>query len=218
MGYLLKRKLLHLFFPTRCPVCGCFIGAMDRFCVSCAEKLTRYEESFGIEGAVSFTAAFVYDDNIRPAVFLLKDGTDGNAAYALGGALADRLRENGSANGTDIIVPAPMHRRDIRRRGFNQSALIAAEVSRILDIPTDPKAVTKTRHTHTQKGLGKSGRAVNLRNAFSASDRLKGKNVLLIDDICTTGSTLREITAAIKKAGAASVSCACCCKTSSRKD
>jgi ComF family protein len=218
MTYLLKRKLLHLFFPTRCPVCGGYIGAMERFCSECAEKLTRYEGSFSIKGAESFTAAFVYDDVIKPAVFLLKDGICGNADYALGGELADRLSAEGIAKDIDVIVPAPMHRRAVRRRGFNQSSLIAKELGRILNIPTDMKSVTKIRHTHTQKGLGKGGRTINLRNAFSASEVLGGKRVLLVDDICTTGSTLREITAAIKKAGAASVRCACCCKTNSHRN
>ena len=218
MKYPLKRKLLHLFFPSRCPVCGEFIGAFDRFCAGCADKPVRYEGNFSIEGANSFTAAYEYDDNIKPAVFLLKDGTCGNAAYALGGALADRLRENGIDDAIDIVVPAPMYKRDIRRRGFNQSALIAKEVGRILGVPADCRAAVKTRPTHTQKGLSGSERKVNLSNAFSASDKLKGKRVLLVDDICTTGSTLREVTAAIKKAGAASVHCACCCKTISHKD
>lgn len=218
MTYLLKRKLLHLFFPTRCPVCGIYIGAMERFCSNCVEKLTRYEGSFSIKGAESFTAAFVYDDVIKPAVFLLKDGVCGNADYALGGELADRLKAEGIAKNIDVIVPAPMHRRDVRRRGFNQSSLIAKELGRMLNIPTDMKSVTKVRHTHTQKGLGKGGRTINLRNAFSASEVLRGKRVLLVDDICTTGSTLREITAAIKKAGAASVRCACCCKTNSHRN
>lgn len=218
MGYLLKRKLLHLFFPTRCPVCGEFIGAMERFCGSCENKLTRYTGSFRIDGADSFTAVFEYDDIIKPAVILLKDGTCGNTAYALGGELADKLNTEGITKDTDVIVPAPMHRKDVLRRGFNQSDLIARELARILGIPVDTRSVVKIRHTHTQKGLDKGGRAVNLRNAFSASEKLKGKRVLLVDDICTTGSTLREITAAIKKAGAASVRCACCCKTNSHRD
>ena len=218
MRYLLKRKLLHLFFPTRCPVCGELIGAMERFCGSCEKKLTRYTGSFSIDGADSFTAVYEYDDNIKPAVFLLKDGTCGNAAYALGGELADKLNADGITKATDVIVPAPMHRKDVLRRGFNQSDLIARELERILGIPADTRSVVKIRHTHTQKGLGKGGRAVNLRHAFSASEKLKGKRVLLVDDICTTGSTLREITAAIKNAGAASVRCACCCKTNSHRD
>lgn len=217
MRFLWKRKLLHLFFPTRCPICGELIGAMERFCVECTAKLGTYSGSFAIEGADSFTAAFDYDENVKPAVFLLKNGTDGNAAYALGGALADRLKTDGIASKVDVIIPAPMHKKDIRKRGFNQSVLIAHEVGRSLGLPVDTKSVVKSRHTHSQKELSRVSRTVNLKSAFTASPEVKGKNVLLIDDICTTGSTLREITAALKQAGASSVHCACCCKTPLRK-
>ena len=217
MRYTLKRRILHLFFPTRCPVCGELIGAMERFCAECTAKLGVYSGSFKIDGADSFTAAFNYNENVKPAVFLLKNGTDGNASYALGGALADRLKADGITSKVDVIIPAPMHKKDILRRGFNQSVLIASEVGRVLGLPVDTKSVVKSRHTHSQKELSRVSRAVNLKSAFTASPEVKGKNVLLIDDICTTGSTLREITAALKKAGAASVHCACCCKTLSRK-
>ena len=215
MSYSFRRKLLHLFFPTRCPVCGQFIGAMERFCGKCTGSLNKYGGSFGIEGAAGFTAAFDYDDNIKPAIYLLKNGTDGNAAYALGGALADRLKAEGTAKDADIIVPAPMYRRDVFRRGFNQSVLIAKEMSRILDIPMDTEAVKKTRNTKAQKELDRLSRSVNLKGAFTAvPERVRGKRILLIDDICTTGSTLRELAAVLNDNGAASVYCACCCKTS----
>lgn len=218
MRYITKRRLLHIFFPTRCPVCGGIIGAMDRFCGGCAAKLNSYKGGFSVEGAVSFTAAFDYDDSIKPAILLLKDGTDGNAAYALGGALADRLRAEGASEGADMIVPVPMYRRDTFRRGFNQSALIAREVGRELGIAVEERAVRKIKCTKAQKELNKLERALNLRGAFAAdADKVKGKHILLIDDICTTGSTLRELTAVLLKSGAASVSCACCCKTVSRK-
>ena len=84
MRYTLKRKLLHLFFPTRCPICGDIIGAMERFCSDCAAALAPYDDKMSIEGAESFTAAFRYDDQVKPAIFLLKRGIDGNASYALG--------------------------------------------------------------------------------------------------------------------------------------
>lgn len=219
MRYITKRRLLHIFFPTRCPVCGGIIGAMDRFCGGCAAKLNSYKGGFSVEGAVSFTAAFDYDDSIKPAILLLKDGTDGNAAYALGGALADRLRAEGASEGADMIVPVPMYRRDTFRRGFNQSALIAREVGRELGIAVEERAVRKIKCTKAQKELNKLERALNLRGAFAAdADKVMGKHILLIDDICTTGSTLRELTAVLLKSGAASVSCACCCKTVSRKE
>ena len=216
MRYSFRRRLLHLFFPTRCPVCGQIIGAEERFCGECTDSLSRYSGSFHIEGAAGFTAAFDYDDSIKPAIYLLKNGTDGNAAYALGGALADRLKAESTAKDADIIVPAPMYRRDVFRRGFNQSVLIAKEMSRILGIPADTKAVAKTRNTKAQKGLDRLSRSVNLKGAFAAvPDRVRGKRILLVDDICTTGSTLRELTAVLIDSGAASVYCACCCKTPS---
>jgi len=214
MRYTLKRKLLHLFFPTRCPICGDIIGAMERFCSDCAAALAPYDDKMSIEGAVSFTAAFRYDDQVKPAIFLLKRGIDGNASYALGGALADRIRAEGFANDIDIIIPTPMHRRDIWRRSFNQAVLIAREVGRELGIDVDEKAVAKLRRTRAQKELDSLSRTRNLKNAFTAdSTKLKNKRVLLIDDICTTGSTLRELTSIIMKNGATSVRCACCCKT-----
>ena len=214
MRYTLKRRLLHLFFPTRCPICGSIIGYMDRFCHDCNEKLNVYDDCINIEGAESFTAAFKYDAVTKPAIFLLKRGVDGNASYALGGALADKLKSESIADKIDVIVPAPMHRSDIRRRGFNQAELIANEIGRKLDIPVDNKAVIKIRRTRAQKELDKLSRANNLKAAFAAdATRLRNKRVLLVDDICTTGSTLREITSIIMKNGATSVRCACCCKT-----
>ena len=187
---------------------------MDRFCNDCNEKLNAYDDCINIEGAESFTAVFKYDDVIKPAIFLLKRGVDGNASYALGRALADKLKAEGITDKIDVIVPAPMHRSDVRRRGFNQAVLIADEIGIALSIPVDKKAVSKIRRTQAQKELDKLSRSRNLKNAFTAEpSRLRNKRVLLVDDICTTGSTLRELTSIIKKNGATTVRCACCCKT-----
>ena len=218
MRFETKRKILHLFFPTRCPVCGDIIGAMDTFCKSCEGKLSIYDGTFSIEGAESYTAAFEYDDSVKPAIFLMKNGIGGNADFALGSILAERLKSEGVSDKIDIIVPAPLHKKDLRRRSFNQSLLIAKEISRILDIPVETKAVFKSRRTRAQKELDHLKRSLNLKNAFSAdSEKIKGKRVLIVDYICTTGSTLRELTAVVKENGAVSVHCACCCKTAKKK-
>lgn len=218
MRFETKRSILHLFFPTRCPVCGEFIGAMDRFCTSCSDKLKEFDENFTIDGADSFTAVYEYDDTAKKVVFLLKDGTCGNAAYALGGALAEKLKALKMSEKADIIVPTPMYRKDIFKRSYNQSLLIAREISRQLNIPVEKNAVFKIRRTQAQKDLDSLKRSLNLKGAFSAdSSKLKGKRVLIVDDICTTGSTLRELTAVILKSGAVSVHCACCCKTMKKR-
>ncbi len=125
------------------------------------------------------------------------------------------LRENGIAKKADVIVPVPMYRSDKRRRGYNQSALIARVMSNELDIPLAEKAVEKQRLTARQKELTRDERAVNLKNAFEVTlpQNIRGKKVLLIDDVCTTGATMSEITEILLKSGAAAVHCASCCKT-----
>jgi ComF family protein len=215
MNYILKRKLLHFFFPTRCPVCGEFIGALDSFCPACTDKVTSFRGSADIKGASGFTAAFEYDINISPAVILLKKGVCGNADYALGRALAGRLKENNVPGNVDIIVPVPLHRSARRRRGFNQTELISAVVSRELGIPVVSNALEKSAKTADQKHLDSIHRRTNLRGAFRAvrPELISGKRVLLIDDVSTTGSTLVELTELLLASGASSVHCAACCKT-----
>ena len=209
-----KRRLLHLFFTNRCPVCGGFIGAMEHFCKDCGGKLTPFTGEFAIAGAEDFFGAFEYNDEVSPAVILLKRGRCGNGAYALGGALAERLRGTAAA-GADLILPAPLHRRDRRVRGYNQAELIAREVGRLLGIAVRRDILRKTEETLPQKTLSKNQRQVNLRDAFEVTDTaaVRGRKLLLIDDVCTTGSTLEELTACLRSAGAEKVWCAACCKT-----
>ena len=167
MDIKLKRSLLALFFPNRCPVCGAIIGSMERFCISCTGKLTPYTGTSRPPHTKSFTACFVYDENIRPAIMLLKRGVCGNADYALGMYLAEKLRENGISDRIDLLIPVPMSRSGKAERGFNQSELICKVVGRELGIPTARSAAAKIRSTLPQKSLGRMSRRVNVRNAFS---------------------------------------------------
>ncbi|MBR5514043.1 MAG: ComF family protein [Ruminococcus sp.] len=215
MDYMLKKRLISLIFPTRCPVCGEVIFPHEDFCGKCNNELTEYKGGFKISEAKSFTAPFEYDEKISPAVILLKRGIKGNAVYALGEALAAALENHGISQKVDIIIPVPLYKSDKRERGFNQAELIAREVGRTLKIDVSTDIVKKVRKTTQQKTLSKRERKVNLINAFDVSipDKIKDKRILLIDDVCTTGSTLTEITVLLRKNGAAEVHCAVCCKT-----
>ncbi len=215
MKFETKRKVLHFFFPTRCPVCGEVIYALDRFCKNCPETLTPYEGDFIPDHAAGFTAVYEYDENIRPAINLLKSGVCDNADYALGGELADALALNGTAEKIDVIVPVPMYKKQLRKRTYNQSLLIADVISRQLDIPVDRDSVVKVRETTSQKTLGKADRKNNLKDAFAVSfpDKIKDRKILLVDDICTTGSTFEELVKVLLESGAAEVYCASACKT-----
>ena len=215
MDIKLKRSLLALFFPNRCPVCGVIIGSMERFCINCTGKLTPYTGTSRPPHTKSFTACFVYDENIRPAIMLLKRGVCGNADYALGMYLAEKLRENGISDRIDLLIPVPMSRSGKAERGFNQSELICKVVGRELGIPTAKGAAAKIRSTLPQKSLGRMSRRVNVRNAFSVRkpEVIAGKRVLIIDDICTTGSTISELAKVLSSSGAPEVHAASCCRT-----
>ncbi len=205
--------VLHLLYPTRCPVCGDFIDCNMKFCKECESKLKLFSGDVYIPNADGFSAVYEYNENISPAIFLLKNGICGNAAYALGNSLAEKLiSENISA---DMITFVPMYPKDRRKRSFNQSFLIAAETGAVMNIPVADDLIVKTRRTSEQKLLSGKERRVNLIDAFAPlnKEKIKNKNIILIDDICTTGSTLAEISSLLKANGASSVHCACCCKT-----
>ena len=186
---------------------------MDGFCDKCEDVLIKYNYNFNMPKIKKFIAAFEYNDKIAPAIFIMKDGIGGNAPYALGTALAERIKSTGIQ--ADFIVPVPMYRENLRKRGFNQAELIAKEVGCILDIEVRTGIVLKNRKTLPQKELSKVQRKINLKGAFSVADKseVKNKCILIIDDVCTTGSTLSEIADILTECGAESIFCACACKT-----
>lgn len=207
MNYFLKRRILNLFFPNRCPICSEIIKSDECFCPECADKLTLYTGSFRITGATECFSALVYDKSVQPAVSLLKRGNCGNADYAFGKYLADVLKNNDIPNRVDFIVPVPMSKSSRRRRGYNQSELIAEAVSAEIGIPVKC-IVRKIRNTKEQKTLSKAERRINLKNAFEVTEDVSGKRILLLDDVCTTGSTFSEIAVMLRKSGADEVFCA----------
>lgn len=115
----------------------------------------------------------------------------------------------------DLIVPIPLHPRRRRHRGYNQSELLARPLAARLGISFSAVALTRTRHTAPQVGLGPEARAVNVRDAFSAApDLVAGRSLLLIDDVLTTGATMTAAATALLASGAASVSAYCLARVS----
>jgi ComF family protein len=120
-------------------------------------------------------------------------------------ALASLLEEALRDRGFDAVAGVPMHAAKERRRGYNQAELLARALSRRIDIQCDMTLLTRRRERATQSSLPKRDRAANVRGAFAASSRVKGKSILIVDDICTTGETLRACAATLSAAGAARV-------------
>jgi ComF family protein len=107
----------------------------------------------------------------------------------------------------DVIVPVPLHPKRLRWRGFNQSLLLARQISRAYGTPTDPFMLRRVKETPPQTQLTEDERRKNMRNAFAldAEKSLKDKTVLLVDDVYTSGATVNECSLTLKRGGAREV-------------
>lgn len=210
----LYRFLIDLLYPNICPACGVRIDYNGDFCDSCREKLVRYSGDYSIENADETAFFCVYTEEVKAITLKYKKDPCGNTHYAYAKGIAAVLAEKKLSDKLDLILFVPMTAADKRKRGYNQTELIAKELRYILEKPC-LNALVKVRETRSQKSLSGMERRVNVKNAFSAKnpEKLRGKNVLIIDDVCTTGSTLAEAARAIKAAGAEKVYAAAFAKT-----
>lgn len=120
---------------------------------------------------------------------------------ALAALVDDTLRDRDF----DALVAVPMQRAKERKRGYNQAELLARALARRIGVPCDMRLLTRRRGGATQSSLPKRERAANVHGAFAASTRAKGRAILIVDDISTTGETLRACAAALRDAGASRV-------------
>ncbi len=106
-----------------------------------------------------------------------------------------------------LILPVPLYKKKQRQRGYNQSELLARELAKLRNLPLDTTSLIRSRNTPSQTKLGREGRLQNMSGAFSCVNpaAVKGKIVLLIDDVATTGATLEGCAEALKAAGAKKV-------------
>jgi len=112
-----------------------------------------------------------------------------------------------------LLIPVPLHIKRLRERGFNQALEIAKPISKQLKIPIDKKSCYRIRHTAAQSGLSQQDRLKNLKNAFDMKKPLTTKHIALIDDVMTTGQTLKELANLLRKNGVETIDVWCCAKT-----
>jgi ComF family protein len=151
-------------------------------------------------------SVFVYDDAMGDVIHAFKYGNHPAHGRALGKVMASRF--SACFSDIELIVPVPMYRKKERSRGFNQANILAREIARDTGIAYDCKSLLRVRDTAAQSGLTAPARKVNLAGAFSLSGNSRAivnKNILLVDDIMTTGSTLHECAGVLKRGGAATV-------------
>ncbi len=226
----LMRGALALVYPPRCLLCGglvesdhglcgpCwrdtpFLGGLC--CDLCAAPLPGHSQQAEIcdncraEGRpwAHGSAALLYRDNGRKLVLMLKHGDRHDIARPAAVWMARRLQ--GCVPKDALVVPVPLHLRRHLRRRYNQSALLGVALSGLLGLQHVPDALLRRRATPSLDGKGRDARSATLEGAIIADPRnrvpLRGRNVLLVDDVMTSGATLSAASLACKEAGAAQV-------------
>jgi ComF family protein len=217
--------VLNILFPETCPVClkksqdhatapicsDCWM-TMEPYtgpmCQRCGRPLVSDSASIcggclESEPAFEYARSFgLYEGALRKAINHLKY----YGKRRLAGPLADMMIRMQLPQ-ADAVIPVPLYRSRHRGREFNQSALVSRQLAGHLKAELIINSLTKTRDTVPQVGLRYKERIINVRNAFRVEDgrKISGKKIILVDDVVTTGSTIRECAKVLKKGGASHV-------------
>jgi ComF family protein len=179
-----------------CVTCGLPLEATQaETCGACLAKPPRISRT---------RAAVAYGDLSRGLAIRLKYGRKVAIARTMARYMAPLI---GSVEGQAVLVPVPLHRSRLWQGGFNQSGLVARELARALNLPTDALALRRLKRTPPLKGMSSLQRRKTVAGAFKVADKaaVSGRTVILIDDVLTTGSTAEACARALKRAGAARV-------------
>ena len=210
------RALLELIYPIRAECMGCGTRAgfeRDWLCEDCRQALSNRwvgaappPEGGLIDGAAY---AYLYGGPAGGLVRNLKYRGVSRLAEPMGRQML-RAFDGLQPAQIDCVVPVPMHIRRTRKRGVNQALLLAREMAGGLGLPL-AEALVRTRNTRQQARLDAAERLHNLDGAFAVACDVKGKRVLLVDDVCTTGATANACAEALRAGGASAVLLVCFC-------
>lgn len=205
-------KSIHsLLFPSKN---WCFFCKEDTIfihsylCHDCKENLEILDRQIDLDSSDIESTFYVLGFNrfIKDQVYDYKFNGKSYLYKPLGQIMVDSIKRI-DLQGIDVIYFVPSHRRKEAIRGYNQSELLANYIGKSLDIQVSYKNLIKYRHTKAQNKLDKSNRLINLKDSFKIRKpiEVKGKNILLVDDIVTTGSTFIECGKELKANGAAKI-------------
>ena len=188
--------LLDLAFPPRCPACGDQPLPASPFCALCGGAIDPV-----LEGPDQVRAGALFGGPIADAIHALKYGDRAEAAVPLGRWLAGRVEVPPGAR----VVWVPLGRRRRIQRGYDQAMLLAGAFARAAGLRLLRGAMRRVRETPPQVGRDRAARARNVAGAFTASKAVAGLDLVLVDDVVTTGATAEAASHALREAGARSV-------------
>jgi ComF family protein len=225
--------VVDLVFPPRCPLCGEGLQAQTGLCADCWSdlvipgdpscQLCQRPFADGIaDGSIcapclaepprhdGIAAGTLYNDPSRKLVLAFKHGRRIALAPMMARLIAARLS---FVDETWLLVPVPLHRWRLWRRGFNQAALLAGEIAKLRGASLQVDGLLRRKPTPALGGLNRKARARALSGAITANprrtDQLRGAKIVLVDDVLTSGATSGTCVNVLKRAGAAKVVVAC---------
>lgn len=223
-------QVFDLVLPPRCPACGVIVDGDGRFCAGCwltlrflgSAQCDQCGEPFAHEqgaGALCGAclaapppwrrarAALAYDGAARTAMLRFKLADRQHLAGMMAGAMLRAGMRDGLLAPGVLLVPVPLHRWRLWRRGFNQALLLARALARASGADLSVDGLMRVRATRPSVGLGAEARAANVRGAFAVRARevFSGRAVVLVDDVLTSGATAAACARTLLAAGAASV-------------
>lgn len=178
----------------RCKKCGKPIRRKEaEFCYDCEREELCYEQGRSL---------WLHKMPVSSSIYAFKYKNRRVYGEVYGREMAKTFRKIIRLWEIDVIVPVPLHKKKQKKRGYNQAEILAKEIGSRVGIPVDITLVKRKMNTVPQKEFTRKERKKNLKNAFEVTGKVKGKRVLIIDDIYTTGSTIDSISILLKKAGA----------------
>jgi ComF family protein len=214
---LFINSVLDLILPRFCCACRIKLSSdEDTMCISCLSKIQKtskerlkreFDRKFLNKNIISdFFSPFVFekDKELQHAIHSLKYENKFPIGIFLGKTLANKIKTDRSDWNIDLIIPIPLHQLKKAERGYNQSFYIARGIGKILNITFSHRIVKRIKYTESQTTMTLNERAENISGAFRIRNKnsVKGKNILLVDDVITTGATISECGKILLEAGA----------------
>ena len=220
-------RVLRWFFPRRCALCGTVVALDEPLCPDCQKVRPiarpkcllcgRSKKDCTCKGKhheyAGVTAPFVYRDSLVTAIHNLKFYDFPMLADYMGDCMAAAVRVDFADVAFDYVAAVPLGRRRRRKRGYNQAELLARELSVRFQIPVNSSVLYKHEGEKQMALLNKEERRKNIKGLYDIKGMVNNQTILLIDDIVTTGETLRACAAQLKKAGAGDIYCLAIART-----
>lgn len=207
-------KLIRsFFFPERCPYC---LSRVERGKIACEKCESRFPETYSLnyaKGGYPCCSPFFYQGIFADAVKNFKFKGYVQSSEKLAPVLCDCIKRTFDIDNIDIITFVPMHKKKQKIRGYNQSQVLAEDISKILGIPCKTLLIKAKENKEQHKCLSSAQRRDNVKGVYKVveDETIKGKNILVIDDILTTGYTMGECCKTIEKFTRSKIFCATVC-------